>query len=174
MTQWWRWVAVSPTKSGDLSMIPAGCWNSETLCLSWAFLRGTEPVSALTSALLYCCALYDFFFLGFVMQPRADRALTLKMNIWLPLFWSTWSSARGPDSATCEGLVHGRDYSDCRASAETKCPKSTWPMNCLKYMKKGPIVRVFHPPDWPQVSFSGPVPGSRFVENTEKMWAYGP
>ena len=36
-----------------------------------------------------------------------DRVLTLNMNIRLPLFWSTWSPARGPDSATCAGLAHG-------------------------------------------------------------------
>ena len=26
-----------------------------------------------------------------------------------------------------------------------KCPKSAWPMNCQKYLKKGPSVRVFQP-----------------------------
>ena len=62
-----------------------------------------------------------FLLLGFRQwRSSADRVLTLNMNIRLPLFWSTWSRARGPDrgpdTATCEGLAHGRDYSDCRAS----------------------------------------------------------
>ena len=52
-----------------------------------------------------CCALYKFFFLGFRQRrSRADRVLTLNMNIRLSLFWSTWS--RGQDSATCAGLAH--------------------------------------------------------------------
>ena len=70
------------------------------------FLR--EPVNTLTHALLYCCAVYNFYFLGFRQwRSRADRVLTLNMNIRLPLFWSTWSRARGPDSAICAGLAHG-------------------------------------------------------------------
>ena len=45
------------------------------------------------------------------------------MNIRLPLFWSTWSRARGPDSATCAGLAaleHGRDYSYCTGSEQKR------------------------------------------------------
>ena len=83
-----------------------------------AILRGTEPVSAPTRALLYCCALYNFF-LGFrSWRSRADRILFLNINIRLPLFWSTWSQARGQDSANRADLARGRDYSDCRASYE--------------------------------------------------------
>ena len=40
------------------------------------------------------------------------------MNIRLPLFWSTWKRALGQDSATCAGLVHGRDWSFCIASEQ--------------------------------------------------------
>ena len=70
-------------------------------------LCGTKPVSALTRVL------------GFRQwRSRADRVLTLNMNIRPPLFWSTGSRARGPDSATCAGLALGSDYSDCRASEE--------------------------------------------------------
>ena len=80
-----------------------------------AILCGTEPVSAQTRA-LYCCALYNYFFLKFRQwRSRTDSVLTLNMNIRLPLFWSTWSSANGADSAICAGLAHGRDYSDFRA-----------------------------------------------------------
>ena len=68
---------------------------------------------------------------------RADRVLTLNMNIRRPLFWSTWSLALGLDSATCAGLAHGLDYSDCRAS-EQKSKKVLGPyfsLNCRKYLK---------------------------------------
>ena len=83
--------------------------NSETLCRPSAILRGTEHVSALTCALLYCCSLSIIFLLasGFCQwrsQARADRVLTLNMNIRLPL---AKSRARGQDSATCAGLAHG-------------------------------------------------------------------
>ena len=57
-----------------------------------------------------------FLFFGFSQwRSRAGKVLTLNMNIQLPLFWSTWSPARGQDSATSVGLAHGRDYSYCRA-----------------------------------------------------------
>ena len=80
------------------------------VCSPSAILQGTESVSALTRALLYCRALYEFF-LDFI---SGELALT----IWLPLFWSTWSRARDPDSATCVGLARGRDYSYCIASEQ--------------------------------------------------------
>ena len=44
-------------------------------------------------------------------RSRAHRVLRLNINIWLPLFWSTWSRARGQDSATCAhnaGLARSR------------------------------------------------------------------
>ena len=64
--------------------------SPETLCRALVILRGTEPVSALTRALLYCCALYNFFFLGFRQwQSRADRVVNLNTTIRLPLFWRT-------------------------------------------------------------------------------------
>ena len=65
----------------------------------------------MTRALLYCSLSINFS-LGFRQwRSRADRLLNLNMNIRLVLFWSTWSQARGPDSATCAGLAHERDYS---------------------------------------------------------------
>ena len=88
------------------------------------------------------------FFLGFRQwRFRADRALTLNMNIWLPLFWSSWNQARGPALATCAGLAHGSDYSNCRAS-ELKLPKcltivSPWIVENTS--KQWPTVRVFQP-----------------------------
>ena len=79
---------------------------------------------------LYCCALYIFFFLDFVC---GDLALTGFLLIAWTSDWSTWSPARGPDSATCVGLAHGRDCSDCRAS-ELKL-QSAWPLFFLELSK---------------------------------------
>ena len=67
MAEWLRRVAES---LATLVRFPLG---AETLCRSSAILRGTEPVSALTRALLYCCALYNFSFLDFV---SVDLSLT--------------------------------------------------------------------------------------------------
>ena len=65
-------VKASRRESGDLASIPVG---AETLCSPSALLRGTEPVSALTSARFYIAALsgYNYFFLDFV---SGDLALT--------------------------------------------------------------------------------------------------
>ena len=49
------------------------------------------------------------------------------------LHWSTCSRARGPDSATCAGLAHGRDYIDCRALDQSH--KSAWPSFFLELSK---------------------------------------
>ena len=96
--------------------------------------------------LLCWCSLYQKQILGFRQwRSRADRVLTLKMNIQLerrrlPLLWSTWSRAQGPDSATCaglSGLAHGRDYSDC--GAEQKSKKALGPyfsLNCRIFLKR--------------------------------------
>ena len=47
-----------------------------------SFLRGTEPVSALTRVLFILLLFNNFFFLGFRQwQSRTDRVLTLNMNI---------------------------------------------------------------------------------------------
>ena len=54
--------------------------------------------------LFYIAALSTIFFLllGFRQwRSRADRVLALNINIWLPLFWISWSRAMGQDSATC-------------------------------------------------------------------------
>ena len=46
-------------------------------------MRGTEPVSALARAPLYCCTLYNFSFLDFVSDDLAKTDLTLNMNVRL-------------------------------------------------------------------------------------------
>ena len=110
--------------------------GAESFCRSAAaILRGTEPISAQTCVLFILLTLYNFFFLGFRQwQSSTDRILTLNMNIRLPLFWSTWSQALGLDSATCAGLAHGSDYSNCRASELiAKVPGHCFSLNCQKY-----------------------------------------
>ena len=47
-------IKVSWSESGCSGSIPLG---AETFCCPSAILHGTEPVSALTSALLHCCTL---------------------------------------------------------------------------------------------------------------------
>ena len=74
------------------------------------------------------------------------------MNIWLLLFWSTWSLARHPDSATRAGLAHGSDYSYC-IDQEQKWQKglSNCFLECQTYVKKSDPHRGFvnpHPPDY--------------------------
>ena len=52
--------------------------NAEILCSALAILRGTEPVSALTRALLILLRLYDFFVLGFCQwRSHADKVVIL-------------------------------------------------------------------------------------------------
>ena len=130
--------------------------GDESFCRAADILRVTVPVSALTRALLILLRSLNFFFLGFRQwRSRADRVLTLNMNIRLPLFWSTWSRAWGPDSATCAGLAHGSDYSDCRASrclgAEiAKVHGLRFSLNRRKYLKNKGHARGYfnhHPPD---------------------------
>ena len=97
--------------------------------------------------------IFQVFFLGFRQcRSRAERMLTLNMNIRLALFWSTWCRARGPDSATCApaGLANGRNYSDCRDS-EQKSQKVLGHCFPLNYREnKGPPWGFFNPhlPDW--------------------------
>ena len=45
----------SLSESGEMGSIPSGCWNS---LQPSAILDGTEPFSALTCSIQYCCALY--------------------------------------------------------------------------------------------------------------------
>ena len=89
-----------------------GIYSSSTRVLELYAVPQTEPFSALTRALLHCSAPYHFVLLEFSQwRSRADRVLTLSMNIKLSLFcqfWSTWSRALGPDSAACAGLAHGQ------------------------------------------------------------------
>ena len=121
-------------------------------CSPSAILRATEPGSPSVHwhERIYIAALstFLFLFLGFRQwRSRDDRVLILNMNIRLPLFWSTWSRTRGPDSATCAGLVYGLDCSDCTASeqSDNKCLALVFPWIIENTRKQGPMVRVSQP-----------------------------
>ena len=114
----------------------------------WPFCVSLSPSVPWHARFLFRCALYIFLLLGFRQwRSRADRVFTLNMNIRLPLFWSTWSRARGPDSTACAGLGHGRDYSDCRASELKlqKCLAIVFPWIVENTWKQWPTLRVFQP-----------------------------
>ena len=93
------WVAnlkVSSIKSGDLGSIPAGFWNLLPPLghFAWHWARQCTDTRA-----FYIAALSIIPFFRFRQwRSCSDRVLTLNINIWIPLFWSTWSRARGPDS----------------------------------------------------------------------------
>ena len=60
------------------------------------------------------------------------------MNIWLPLFWSTWSWAQGQELATCAGLAPGH-WLLLWFSLGAKVPEKARhcvSLNCWKYWKK--------------------------------------
>ena len=64
--------------------------SAKTLYSASAILCGTEPVSALTQALLILRLLSVIFFFGFRQwQSCADRVINLNMTIQLLLFWRT-------------------------------------------------------------------------------------
>ena len=115
MSEWLRLVVDSQNIGFDSRMVlnPAAAPRPFCVALSPSMHR------LVRFKIIESCSLYNFFFLGFRQwRSRTDRILTLNMIIRLSLFWSTWSPAwgPGPDSAICAGLLHGRDYSDCRAS----------------------------------------------------------
>ena len=112
MAEWLRRVTES---LATLGLIPAWCWNSLQPLGHFAWHRARQGND--THAFYIAVLSIIFLLLGFRQwRSSTDRILTLNMNIWLPLFWSTWIPALGPDSATCAGLAHGRDYSGSRAS----------------------------------------------------------
>ena len=131
--------------------------GAENHCCPQAILRGTEPVSALTSALFCCCALYNLMFLEFLQwqtpaESAADRVLTLNMNIRLPLFGAL---GVGPCARTRPHTLAWPMGSDCSyfIASEQKYLKSLrhcFPMNCLKIDSKilkrqWPTIRLFKP-----------------------------
>ena len=149
-------VKVSHIESGNMGSILAEC---QTFGCRQQFCVALRP-SVHRHAHLYIAALSIIF--SFLDLVSGNLVLTgfllLNMNILLPLFWSTWSQALGQDLATCAGLAHRRDYSDCRTS-EQKSQKVLgycFSLNYRKYLKNsGPQWGFFkpHPPDWLRVRF---------------------
>ena len=127
-------VKASCSEFSDMESIRAGCWTSlqpSPFCMVALSpsVRHWHAASSFKFQLyssLSCCSgsLYNFLLLGFRQWPsRADRDLTLNMNIRRPLF-RTWSRARCPHSDTevraWSLAVHhdGHHCSDGRASEE--------------------------------------------------------
>ena len=105
--------------------------GAENLCSSSAILRGTEADWAHqctdTRAFILMHSLL-FFFLGFRQwRSCAGKVLTLNMNIWLQLFWSTWSRPRARTRPYVQAF-HVCDYSYCRLNVE---PRSKSDKRCL-------------------------------------------
>ena len=129
-----------------MGSIRAWCWNLLPRRGHFAWHRARQCTD--TRAFYIAALSIIFLLLGFRQwRFRTDRVWTLNMNIRLPLFWSTWSPALGPDSATCAGLAHGRDYCDCRASELKlqKCLATVFPWIVENTFKQRPTVRVFQP-----------------------------
>ena len=106
----------------------------------WPFCVAMSP-SVHSHVLFYIAALSMIVFSRIssvaISRWAAYRVLTLNMNIWLPLFWSTWSGARGLDSATCAAWRMGSDNGNCIA-AEQKCLRRLgdwYSLSCPKYWK---------------------------------------
>ena len=101
---------------------------TENLCIHLTIFCGTEPVSGLAHVLLYSCALCIFPFLKFASGNLALIGLTLNINIWLSLFWSTWSSDHGQPSQHCTRPAQTLP-SQCKAcigSAKSEQGQSYW------------------------------------------------
>ena len=156
MSEWWRQVLVSRSTWVQLSQ------HAKILCRPFAISRGTEPVT------VHCCSARGYvdalsIHLLFSNFVNGDLALTgprQGFNSWhehpmsthvtvLEHLKTSWSWARGLDSATCAGLAHGRDCSYGIAS-EKKRQNGLghyFSMNYRKYLKKWATFwpRVFDP-----------------------------
>ena len=72
-------------------------------------LHSAKQVVGLTLALYIAAQSMIFSLSNFLNCNLALTGfLSLHMNIRLPLFWSTWSWARGPDLASCADLARGQ------------------------------------------------------------------
>ena len=114
--------------------------SAETLCSPSTILRGTEPVSALTHALLYCCSLslsLSQAFLGFSQWPSFDFQCFGALGV-------------GPGAQT-QPLVWAWSMGKITAIVKppSKCHKSASAMKYQKYFKtrakSRPMVTVYQP-----------------------------
>ena len=95
---WWLWIQKgAETLSSHLAILHS----------TWLQSKPSVLVSGLTHYSSYCFTLYFLSPETFLRRsfPDSDRVLNLKMNIQLPLFWSSWSQVRGQDSPSCAGLA---------------------------------------------------------------------
>ena len=109
-------VKVSCSECGNSGSIPDECWNSAPQ----PFCVALSPSVHWHSRFLYCCAIYDLYFLRFrqwrrLWRSRADRGENLNTTIWLPLFWRTWTRAWASTCPHVWAWHMGRDYSYRRA-----------------------------------------------------------
>ena len=74
-------VKVSCSVSGKIDLIPLVCWNSAQSHRHFAWPSARQWLNGLTCAHMSRWASCKW-------QSHADRILTLKMNIWLLLFWA--------------------------------------------------------------------------------------
>ena len=93
MGQWLRWLAGSQAIYVQFKFQQ----GAEIFCSTSAIWRGTEPISALTRSLSYCCTLYNFFFSNFVSGDLALTGFWFLTKSHFLLYWSTWSQAESQD-----------------------------------------------------------------------------
>ena len=110
--------AANRSESGDMDSNPAGCWNSLLLpCrFAWHWERQWSEIARLYIAVL------SIILFSWILSAAISRwkGLTLNLNIQLPLFWSTWSQARGPTLPHVWAWRIGSDYNCCIASKQSR------------------------------------------------------
>ena len=98
-------IKANNSETGDRRIWVRFPQEAETLCSPLAILHGTSALKSSSVHLhvrfpIASLSIFSFFLEFHPWRSRTDRVLTLNMNIRLPLFWSTWSRARGSDLAT--------------------------------------------------------------------------
>ena len=143
--------------SGNLGLSPNECWNSAA--------PGPFCMEALSQSVpwhtrfLYCCTLYNCFFLNFVSgestgdlaASSAYRVVNLNTTIWLALWWRTWTWARAHTRHMCRPGTWAEINTDYHSIAIVE-PRS-WPTArsvalffpdfSKIYKKRGPSKRLF-------------------------------
>ena len=147
-------VKASLSESGETGLIAeslgaeTSSLGAETLCHNSAILCGTEPICALTLALLYCCALYNFFFLGFCqLLSCANRASLLT---WTADFHCFGALGVVPGARILPHvLAWYMGVIIAIVEPQRKSCKSAWPLFFLEFSKilenNGPLWGFFKP-----------------------------
>ena len=117
--------AIVKSGLGNMFSITAGRWNYLQLLIHFAWHFASQWLTRAPLSSWYCCAEVPLLSI-FILEThqwwsRANRVLTWnseRMNIWMPLFWSTQSSVRDldPISPPFAGLAHGQHKNYCIAS----------------------------------------------------------